>query len=67
MKLGNIICKEMKSCTICPYNKERLLKVCTSFKLSEPLKKGLHNSKKELSKRSVEEIQEKLNTEVKND
>ena len=40
MKIGDKRCNSV-NCELCPFNKNHLLKVCTSFKLNDPLKLGL--------------------------
>lgn len=65
-KLLNTLCKDIGQCSnVCPFSRERYLKVCTSFKISEPLSKGLENSKAWLSKDSVEKLTKELNEEAK--
>lgn len=43
MKKGDLNCLQM-NCNNCPFGLESLLKACTSFKLKQPIKKGLENS-----------------------
>lgn len=40
--IGDKVCM-MVNCDYCPFNKKEFLRVCTSFKLNEPIRKGYHN------------------------
>ena len=61
-KLGNIKCKDIKKCYSCPFYNVHL-SVCTSFKLSEPLSKGLPKLKEKTTPAIYEKIKAKLHQE----